>query len=142
MIDPNDSTWHVEPFDEAAWIMFALTDRFLAFQVRDMGERIDRTLASGHQTLTRKELVRSYLEAYYNQCHEDSLLARKWNAFVKARTLKADRDQVSEELFGLLYSTLMPEQRCAVNIELQGRYDRAAGTPDYHDEPAKVGGAS
>ena len=83
MIDPNESTWHVEPFDLAAWIAFSKRDRFLVFQQRDM---IMRSLAAaGEDQAKYDRLIRTYLEAQYNGCHEDSLLARKWNAFVARR---------------------------------------------------------
>ena len=83
MIDPNESTWHVEPFDLAAWIAFSGKDRFLVFQQQGMIVRC-HSQADG-DSAKYKHLIRVYLEAQYNECHEDSLLARKWNAFVARR---------------------------------------------------------
>jgi hypothetical protein len=40
---------------------------------------------SGEDQAKYDSLVCAYLEAQYNECHEDSLLARKWNAFVARR---------------------------------------------------------
>ena len=85
MVDPIETqeTWAVEPFDMEAWLAFSAKDRFLKFQQRDMRARCERLAGGGMGTV--EGLLTKYLEAQYNECHEDSLLARKWNAFVKRR---------------------------------------------------------
>lgn len=91
MNDPKESTWEVKPFDVEAWKAFASKDAFLTFQQRDMAKRVEATIAknmhSGSAAVEeqRASLTRVYLEAQYNECHEDSVLARRWNEFASAR---------------------------------------------------------
>ena len=85
MVDPikTQETWAVEPFDMEAWVAFAKKDRFLQFQMNDMTMRC--LAQAGEDQAKYDSLVRAYLEAQYNGCYEDSVLARRWNAFIKAR---------------------------------------------------------